>query len=69
MASKRKARFKVGQVVFYSMKRFDDSRLEGYGAITRMFGKGPHAANVAGCRFGMDELRPLTAREKGGKET
>lgn len=62
----RKPRFKVGQVVYYSMVLWNGETEAGYGVIERLFGKGPHAANVCGCRYRTDtELRPLTKRERG----
>ena len=60
-----KPKFRVGQVVFASLVRWDGKRHELYGRIDRLWGKGPHAANVAGMRWGMDELRPLTDKEIG----
>jgi len=61
MASKRKAKFKVGQVVYIRYART-------YSRIRRI-NKNSVAVGSSCIALPFDELRPLTAREKGGKET
>jgi len=62
MASKRKARFKVGQVVRTNDGEFAKVCGETKSYFWLSFG-GTKVTYLA------KELRPLTAREKGGKET
>ena len=68
MASKRKARFKVGQVVRHRVDGGFYARvLDKRGLIDGKPGEIPVMEQGEIKTYRAEQLRPLTAREKGGK--